>query len=128
MKSCQDGWETQPAIDGQCGEALIQFTGEERAGIRQFEKRMNGMLKGRRLFSTAGGLLGIGPWSILSEKECRYEVHVIKGKGTVRPGKAHRWEVSFDRRGICSRDHEWRELPGKMSDKQWCKYDKIRLI
>ncbi|KAK1844225.1 ankyrin and het domain-containing protein [Colletotrichum chrysophilum] len=120
--------DPQAAINGQWREhALKAFTKEEREDIDSFEKRMKIMLKGRGLFTTRSGLLGIGPRSLFQETNCIYQVHVMKG------AKVPYVLASYD-------DGTYRligeafvngimngELLKHMSDLPWCKYERIRL-
>ncbi|KAK2730428.1 ankyrin and het domain-containing protein [Colletotrichum kahawae] len=121
--------DPQAAINGQWREhALGNFTGEEREDMDSFEKRMKIMLKGRRLFTTRSGLLGVGPRSLFHETNCVYQVHIMKGAkgpyvlasyddGTYRLiGEAYVHGVMNG------------ELLKHMSDLPWCKYERIRLI
>ncbi|KAF4832813.1 Heterokaryon incompatibility protein 6, OR allele [Colletotrichum tropicale] len=120
--------DPQAAINGQWREqALKIFTKKEREDIDSFEKRMKTMLKGRRLFTTRSGLLGVGPRSLFQEKNCVYQVHIMKGAkvpyvlasyddGTYRLiGEAYVHGVMHG------------ELLEHMSDLPWCKYQRIRL-
>ncbi|WYZ37877.1 hypothetical protein EsH8_II_001383 [Colletotrichum jinshuiense] len=124
------GYEGDPqaSVDGQWRErALMQFTEDERAGIDAFEKRMRTMLEGRRMFTTMGGLVGLGPKSVFSERGCVYEVHIIKGAKV--PYVLARYDDGTHRligeayvHGIMNG-----EIVTKMGHAEWCKYTRIRL-
>lgn len=121
--------EPQSAIDGLWrDEALIQFTDGERAEISLFEKRMNAMLKGRWLFFTHNGLMGVGPRIDFSEVGCEYEVHVVKGaKVPYVMAKAadgrYRLVGEAYLHGVMNGS-----VPGTMWHQEWCKYEEVTLI
>ena len=120
--------DPQAAVDGRWREqALMQFTEEERAEITAFERRMRTMMQGRRLFTTRSGLLGLGPRGLFGDKECFYEVHVIKGAkvpyvlANYGEGKYKLVGEAYVQ-GIMNG-----EVPERLGDEEWCKYVKIRL-
>ncbi|KAL0935055.1 ankyrin and het domain-containing protein [Colletotrichum truncatum] len=120
--------DPQAAVNGQWREqALLHFNSDERANINSFEKRMRTMLEGRRLFTTKGGLVGVGPRSLFSERGCLYEIHIIKGAKV--PYILARFDDGSYRlvgeayvHGIMNG-----EIPEKMGDLDWCNYKRIRL-
>jgi len=79
----QDG--TQAAVTGAWrDEALLAIPLGDLQKMMAFERRMKSVMQGRRLFTTASGLVGIGPRRLFSkgqrrEETCTYEVHVVKG-------------------------------------------------
>ena len=70
----------QAALHGQWRHAaLMQFTEEEQAEIFAFEKEMRSMIAGRKLFSTVGGMLALGPRSMFNEGPVTYRLFLLKG-------------------------------------------------
>lgn len=58
---------------------LERLTRLERRQLRNFEKHMRNVTDGRHLFSTHGGLLGLGPKSTSGDAVCPDEIWILKG-------------------------------------------------
>ncbi|KAK4183821.1 heterokaryon incompatibility protein-domain-containing protein [Podospora australis] len=111
-------------------QALTHFTKEEQDEMIQFERRMETMVRGRRLFVTHGGLLGLGPQSLFQGEgqRCPYEVHIVKGAKVPFVLRTTPEEGKYK---LIGEAYVFGIMDGEIEDmlktQDWCEYKKIKL-